>query len=200
MLIPNHTTILPMKRRLCLWLGILSIGIPATPLWANNGGCPSPPIPHNVSGAISPVIGDPLELSRYDGIQALILTNATSRNQSVSLSESLVVEFGKNPRLRQIVLLDGTGLSLVKDLVISEIKKSVPEDPSLLSKHVAVAADFDGDVVTPLQTVAQKVLPQLNIRKQAALLLLDGDGKVISGYSNLAEENLAIRQCIRQFI
>ena len=146
---------------------------------------------------VESVFGGQLDLSRYDGIQALILTNSQTRSQSEALSKSLALEFGQNPRLRQIVLVDGRGLLLVRHLVLQAIRESVPTDPRLVSPFVYVSVDFEGATIQKLQEIAAAALPGINFRQQAALLLLDGQGTLLSGFADLEQSNLSIRRCIR---
>jgi len=40
-------------------------------------------------------------------------------------------------------------------------------------------------------------LPGINFRRQAVLLLLDGQGTLLSGFADLEQSNLSIRRCIR---
>jgi len=165
---------------------------------AQAGNCPSPGSPNtSLNLKLESIAGDPLDLGSYDGLQALILTNRQTRSQAEALSTSLVLEFGQNPRLRQIVLIDGRGLLLVRDLVLQAIRDSVPTDPRLASPFVYVSVDFEGATIQKLQEVAAAVLPGIDFRRQAALLLLDGQGTLLSGFANLDESNLRIRQCIR---
>ncbi len=149
---------------------------------------------------VESVFGGQLDLGQYDGIQALILTNSRTRSESESLSKSLALEFGQNPRLRQIVLVDGRGLLLVRDLVLQFIRDSVPTDPRLVSEYVYVSVDFEGEKVEKIQAIVLDALPGINLRQQAALLLLDEQGTPVSGFTDLEQSNLQIRQCIRALI
>jgi hypothetical protein len=165
---------------------------------AQAGNCPSNGNPQaSLDLKLESVAGDQLDLSRYDGLQALILTNSQTRSQSEALSKSLALEFGQNPRLRQIVLVDGRGLLLVRNLVLQVIRESVPTDPRLVSPFVHVSVDFEGSTIQKLQEVAAEALPGIDFRRQAALLLLDEQGTLLSGFANLDQSNLSIRQCIR---
>ncbi|WP_041438282.1 MULTISPECIES: hypothetical protein [unclassified Synechococcus] len=165
------------------------------------GNCPSNGNPKtSLDLKVESVSGDRLDLSRYEGIQALILTNSQTRSQSEALSKSLALEFGQNPRLRQIVLVDGRGLLLVRNLVLQVIRESVPTDPRLVSPFVHVSVDFEGSTIQKLQEVAAEALPGIDFRRQAALLLLDEQGTLLSGFANLDQSNLSIRQCIRTHI
>jgi len=165
------------------------------------GNCPSNGDPKaSLDLKVESVSGDRLDLSRYDGIQALILTNSQTRSQSEALSKSLALEFGRNPRLRQIVLIDGRGLLLVRNLVLQVIRESVPTDPRLVSPFVYVSVDFEGETIQKLQEIAAATLPGINFRQQAALLLLDGQGTLLSGFADLERSNLSIRRCIRTLI
>ena len=162
------------------------------------GNCPSNGNrDESLAFKVESVFGGQLDLSRYDGIQALILTNSQTRSQSEALSKSLALEFGQNPRLRQIVLVDGRGLLLVRNLVLQVIRESVPTDPRLVSPFVHVSVDFEGSTIQKLQEVAAEALPGIDFRRQAALLLLDEQGTLLSGFANLDQSNLSIRQCIR---
>jgi hypothetical protein len=109
----------------------------------------------------------------------------------------LALEFGQNPRLRQIVLVDGRGLLLVRHLVLQAIRESVPTDPRLVSPFVYVSVDFEGETIQKLQEIAAAALPGINFRRQAVLLLLDGQGTLLSGFADLEQSNLSIRRCIR---
>ena len=165
---------------------------------AQAGNCPSNGNPKtSLDLKVESVSGDRLDLSRYEGIQALILTNSQTRSQSEALSKSLALEFGRNPRLRQIVLVDGRGLLLVRNLVLQVIRESVPTDPRLVSPFVYVSVDFEGATIQKLQEIAAAALPGINFRQQAALLLLDGQGTLLSGFADLEQSNLSIRRCIR---
>jgi hypothetical protein len=162
------------------------------------GNCPSNGNrDESLAFKVESVFGGQLDLSRYDGIQALILTNSQTRSQSEALSKSLALEFGRNPRLRQIVLVDGRGLLLVRNLVLQVIRESVPTDPRLVSPFVYVSVDFEGETIQKLQEIAAATLPGINFRQQAALLLLDGQGTLLSGFADLERSNLSIRRCIR---
>lgn len=165
------------------------------------GNCPSNGNrDESLAFKVESVFGGQLDLSRYDGIQALILTNSQTRSQSEALSKSLALEFGRNPRLRQIVLVDGRGLLLVRNLVLQVIRESVPTDPRLVSPFVYVSVDFEGATIQKLQEIAAATLPGINFRQQAALLLLDGQGTLLSGFADLERSNLSIRRCIRTLI
>jgi hypothetical protein len=165
------------------------------------GNCPSNGNrDESLAFKVESVFGGQLDLSRYDGIQALILTNSQTRSQSEALSKSLALEFGRNPRLRQIVLVDGRGLLLVRNLVLQVIRESVPTDPRLVSPFVYVSVDFEGETIQKLQEIAAATLPGINFRQQAALLLLDGQGTLLSGFADLERSNLSIRRCIRTLI
>ena len=165
---------------------------------AQAGNCPSNGSPNaSLDLKLESVSGDQLDLSQYDGLQALILTNSQTRSQAEALSKSLALEFGQNPRLRQIVLVDGRGLLLVRNLVLQVIRESTPTDPRLVSPFVHVSVDFEGATIQRLQEVAAEVLPGIDFRRQAALLLLDGQGTLLSGFADLEQSNLSIRQCIR---
>ncbi|MEN9231243.1 MAG: hypothetical protein Q6L68_10080 [Thermostichus sp. DG02_5_bins_236] len=177
---------------------MLSLGI-AKPAQANS--CPNNGNRGSLAFKVESIFGDQLDLGRYDGgIQALILTNSRTRSESESLSKSLALEFGQNPRLRQIVLVDGRGLILVRGLVIQSIRDSVPRDPRLVSEYVYVSVDFEGETIEEVQAVVSEALPGIDLRQQAALLLLDGEGSAIGGFKNLDQSNLEIRQCIRTLI
>ncbi|MEN9260588.1 MAG: hypothetical protein Q6L60_06455 [Thermostichus sp. HHBFW_bins_43] len=161
--------------------------------------------PNNGNGGsltfrVESVFGGQLDLGQYDGIQALILTNGRTRSESEALSRSLALEFGQNPRLRQIVLVDGRGLILLRDLVLQFIRDSVPTDPRLVSEYVYVSVDFEGEIVEGIQEVISEALPGIDLRQQAALLLLDGQGTPVSGFADLEQSNLEIRRCIRTLI
>lgn len=174
---------------------LLSAG-PLAP--AQAGNCPSNGNPQaSLDLKLESVSGDRLDLSQYDGIQAVILTNSQTRSQAEALSKSLALEFGQNPRLRQIVLVDGRGLLLVRNLVLQAIRESAPTDPRLVSPFVYVSVDFEGATIQRLQEVAAEVLPGIDFRRQAALLLLDNQGTLLGGFANLDQSNLSIRQCIR---
>jgi hypothetical protein len=165
---------------------------------AQAGNCPSNGSPNvSLDLKLESISGDPLDLGSYHGLQALILTNRQTRSQAEALSTSLALEFGHNPRLRQVVLIDGRGLQLVRDLVLQAIRESVPTDPRLASPFVHVSVDFEGAAIQKLQEIAAEVLPGIDFRRQAALLLLDGRGTLLSGFANLDQSNLRIRQCIR---
>ncbi|WP_457501201.1 hypothetical protein [Thermostichus sp. MS-CIW-39] len=165
------------------------------------GNCPSNGNrDESLAFKVESVFGGQLDLSRYEGIQALILTNSQTRSQSEALSKSLALEFGQNPRLRQIVLVDGRGLLLVRHLVLQAIRESVPTDPRLVSPFVYVSVDFEGETIQKLQEIAAATLPGINFRQQAALLLLDGQGTLLSGFADLERSNLSIRRCIRTLI
>ena len=134
------------------------------------GNCPSNGNrDESLAFKVESVFGGQLDLSRYDGIQALILTNSQTRSQSEALSKSLALEFGRNPRLRQIVLVDGRGLLLVRNLVLQVIRESVPTDPRLVSPFVYVSVDFEGATIQKLQKIAAAALPGINFRRQAVL-------------------------------
>ncbi|MFS8907403.1 hypothetical protein [Synechococcus sp. OH2] len=165
---------------------------------AQAGNCPSKGSPNaSLDLKLESVAGDPLDLSSSDGLQVLILTNSQTRSQAEALSKSLALEFGQNPRLRRIVLIDGRGLLLVRNLVLQAIRDSVPTDPRLVSPFVYVSVDFEGSAIQKLQEVAAEVLPGIDFRRQAALLLLDSQGTLLSGFADLEQSNLRIRQCIR---
>ncbi len=187
----------------CQALGVATLALlcssPFGPVQAGN--CPSNGNPHaSFDLKLESVAGDQLDLSRYDGLQALILTNSQTRSQAEALSKSLALEFGQNPRLRQIVLVDGRGLLLVRNLVLQAIRESVPTDPRLVSPFVHVFVDFEGSTIQKLQEVAAEALPGIDFRRQAALLLLDKQGTLLGGFTNLDQSNLSIRQCIRTHI
>ncbi len=98
------------------------------------------------------------------------------------------------------MLVDGRGLLLVRNLVLQVIRESVPTDPRLVSPFVHVSVDFEGSTIQKLQEVAAEALPGIDFRRQAALLLLDEQGTLLSGFANLDQSNLSIRQCIRTHI
>ncbi len=174
---------------------LLSAG-PLAP--AQAGNCPSKGSSNaSLDLKLESVAGDPLDLSSSDGLQVVILTNSQTRSQAEALSKSLALEFGQNPRLRQIVLIDGRGLLLVRNLVLQAIRDSVPTDPRLVSPFVYVSVDFEGSAIQKLQEVAAAALPGIDFRRQAALLLLDSQGTLLSGFADLEQSNLRIRQCIR---
>ncbi|MFS8868029.1 hypothetical protein [Synechococcus sp. H65.1] len=165
---------------------------------AQAGNCPSNGNPNApLTLQLESIAGDRLDLSQYDGLQVVILTNSQTRSQAEALSKSLTLEFGQNPRLRQIVLVDGRGLLPVRNLVLQAIRERAPTDPRLVSPFVYVAVDFEGSAIQKLQEVAAAALPGIDFRRQAALLLLDGQGTLLSGFANLEQSNLSIRQCIR---
>ncbi|WP_244349015.1 hypothetical protein [Thermostichus vulcanus] len=172
--------------------------VAAQPVSASS--CPNKGSQGSLTFTIENVFGGTVDLGQYDGIQALILTNGRTRSESESLSKSLALEFGQNPRLRQIVLVDGRGLVLLQDFVLQFIRESVPTDPRLVSQYVYVAVDFEGETVQGIQEVVSEAIPGIDLRQQAALLLLDGEGSPIGGFKNLDQSNLKIRQCIRTLI
>ncbi|PIK85197.1 hypothetical protein SYN63AY4M2_01230 [Synechococcus sp. 63AY4M2] len=194
----NRSRICFQKRRIALGFATLALLCPSLFDPVQAGNCPSNGNPQaSLDLKLESVAGDQLDLSRYDGLQALILTNSQTRSQSEALSKSLALEFGQNPRLRQIVLVDGRGLLLVRNLVLQVIRESVPTDPRLVSPFVHVSVDFEGSTIQKLQEVAAEALPGINFRQQAALLLLDGQGTLLSGFADLEQSNLSIRRCIR---
>jgi hypothetical protein len=197
----NRSRICFQKRRIALSFATLALLCPSLFDPVQAGNCPSNGNPQaSLDLKLESVAGDQLDLSRYDGLQALILTNSQTRSQSEALSKSLALEFGQNPRLRQIVLVDGRGLLLVRNLVLQVIRESVPTDPRLVSPFVHVSVDFEGSTIQKLQEVAAEALPGIDFRRQAALLLLDEQGTLLSGFANLDQSNLSIRQCIRTHI
>jgi hypothetical protein len=197
----NRSRICFQKRRIALRFATLALLCPSLFDPVQAGNCPSNGNPQaSLDLKLESVAGDQLDLSRYDGLQALILTNSQTRSQSEALSKSLALEFGQNPRLRQIVLVDGRGLLLVRNLVLQVIRESVPTDPRLVSPFVHVSVDFEGSTIQKLQEVAAEALPGIDFRRQAALLLLDEQGTLLSGFANLDQSNLSIRQCIRTHI
>lgn len=179
-------------------IALLSLLGIVEPVQANS--CPNNGNKGSLTFKVESIFGDQLDLGQYDGIQALILTNSRTRSESESLSKSLALEFGKNPRLRQIVLVDGRGLVLLRDLVLQFIRESIPTDPRLVSEYVHVSVDFAGETVEDIQEIISDTLPGIDLRQQAVLLLLDGQGTPVSGFSNLEQSNLKIRQCIRTLI
>ncbi len=195
---PKHCRLGFAKRPLALGVAtfaLLSAG-PLAP--AQAGNCPSNGNPNApLTLQLESIAGDRLDLSQYDGLQVVILTNSQTRSQAEALSKSLTLEFGQNPRLRQIVLVDGRGLLPVRNLVLQAIRERAPTDPRLVSPFVYVAVDFEGSAIQKLQEVAAAALPGIDFRRQAALLLLDGQGTLLSGFANLEQSNLSIRQCIR---
>lgn len=197
----NRCWLCVQKRLVALGFATLALLCPSLFDPVQAGNCPSNGNPQaSLDLKLESVAGDQLDLSRYDGLQALILTNSQTRSQSEALSKSLALEFGQNPRLRQIVLVDGRGLLLVRNLVLQVIRESVPTDPRLVSPFVHVSVDFEGSTIQKLQEVATEALPGIDFRRQAALLLLDEQGTLLSGFANLDQSNLSIRQCIRTHI
>lgn len=197
----NRCWLCVQKRLVALGFATLALLCPSLFDPVQAGNCPSNGNPQaSLDLKLESVAGDQLDLSRYDGLQALILTNSQTRSQSEALSKSLALEFGQNPRLRQIVLVDGRGLLLVRNLVLQVIRESVPTDPRLVSPFVHVSVDFEGSTIQKLQEVAAEALPGIDFRRQAALLLLDEQGTLLSGFANLDQSNLSIRQCIRTHI
>ncbi len=194
----NRSRICFQKRRIALGFATLALLGPTLFDPVQAGNCPSNGNPQaSLDLKLESLSGDQLDLSQYDGIQAVILTNSQTRSQAEALSKSLALEFGQNPRLRQIVLVDGRGLLLVRNLVLQVIRESVPTDPRLVSPFVHVSVDFEGATIQRLQEVAAEVLPGIDFRRQAALLLLDGQGTLLGGFANLDQSSLRIRQCIR---
>lgn len=127
----------------------------------------------------------------------LILTHSRGQEEGASLSRSLAREFGQNADLRQVVLIDGTRLRRVQPLVLAAIEHAQPTEPELISPYVSVAVDFAGEQVLPLQAIAIATVPGINPRTQSVALLLDSQGTVLAGFSDLATTELSIRQCLR---
>ncbi|MCJ2541316.1 hypothetical protein [Thermostichus vulcanus] len=128
------------------------------------------------------------------GLQAVILTNRTTAQQSVEMSRRMDLEFGQYEGFRQVILIDGTGMAAFRDLVLRILRRDYPVSQTG-SPYLAV--DFSGESVTPLKDLVRQMLPSTDPRRQAVLFLADGRGDLIGAY-DLQEPSLLAQQCLRQ--
>ncbi|MEN9259881.1 MAG: hypothetical protein Q6L60_02870 [Thermostichus sp. HHBFW_bins_43] len=141
--------------------------------------------------------GDILNLAEFpDGLQAVILTNRTTAQQSVDISRRMDLEFGQYQGFRQIIVIDGTGMAAFRDLVLHTLRRDYPVSEQG-SPYLAV--DFSGESVMPLKDLARQVLPSADPRRQALLFLADGRGDLLGAY-NLQEPTLLAQQCLRHWV
>lgn len=141
--------------------------------------------------------GDPLDLAEFpDGLQAVILTNRATAQQSVDMSRRIDLEFGQYKGFRQVILIDGTGMAAFRDLVLRILRRDYPV-PEQGSPYLAV--DFSGESVTPLKDLVRQVLPSTDPRRQAVLFLADGRGDLLGAYT-LQEPSLLAQQCLRHLV
>jgi hypothetical protein len=155
-----------------------------------------PPVSSDVSirSQITPVVGSPVDLGQFSGVQVVILTSRGSKNVAQPMTQSLDIEFKYSKKLRLVTMVDGRSLSLFKGFILDDLKKLSSQS----SAHTFLSADFDGNMVEPLIQAAEKLFPKVDLNKDAILLTLDSKGKVIAAYNNLKKDDLLVRQCLRE--
>ncbi len=152
-----------------------------------------PPI---ITGTLNTLNDEAVKLSQFEqGIQSVILANRRSSTQAESASEGIEIEFGRYEFFRQVVVVDGRGLQMVQDLAMSMVRDQLPHS----SGSPFIGFDFEGNLVENLSEIAAQVLPDLNLKQEAVLLIVDGQGQVLSVH-NLSESSLLVRQCLREQI
>ncbi|MEN9223951.1 MAG: hypothetical protein Q6M54_00600 [Thermostichus sp. DRC_bins_24] len=168
----------------------------ASPTWAESA-CLKGRDPLVLSIQPESIHGDILNLAEFpDGLQAVILTNRTTAQQSVDISRRMDLEFGQYQGFRQIIVIDGTGMAAFRDLVLHTLRRDYPVSEQG-SPYLAV--DFSGESVMPLKDLARQVLPSADPRRQALLFLADGRGDLLGAY-NLQEPTLLAQQCLRHWV
>ncbi len=192
-----------LSSRLCcppfavaLLMGCLISGFFRWPAWAESASaCPDIISPLALSIRPESIHGDPLGLTKFpQGLQAVILTNRATAQQSVEMSRRMDLEFGQYEGFRQVILIDGTGMAAFRDLILRILRRDYPVSQAG-SPYLAV--DFSGESVTPLKNLVRQVLPSTDPRRQAVLFLVDGRGDLIGAY-DLQEPSLLAQQCLRQ--
>ncbi|NJK63656.1 MAG: hypothetical protein HC921_14085 [Synechococcaceae cyanobacterium SM2_3_1] len=135
---------------------------------------------HPVSGQVTSINDELIQLDQFPqgSLQAVILTNRTTSSQSKEAAQALELEFGRYSQFRQVVVVDGTGLQLVRGFVLRMIRKESPNTAG--SPYLTV--DFGGETVSTLKTLAQKALMAVDLRQQAVLFILDDSGQVLGLY------------------
>lgn len=172
-------------------------GFPGAAAAKSTSACPERIDPLALPIQLESIHGHPVDLTAFpQGLQAVILTNRTTAQQSVAMSQRLEREFGHYKGFRQVIVIDGTGLAPFRDLVLHILRRDYP-DPQAGSPYLAV--DFSGEAVTPLKEVVQQLLPDTDLQQQAVLFLADGQGEVIGAY-DLREPSLLAQHCLRQQI
>jgi hypothetical protein len=194
MLLSSHLCRLPFA--VALLMGCLISGFSRWPALAESASaCPDIISPLALSIRPESINGDPLDLTEFpQGLQAVILTNRTTAQQSVEMSRRMDLEFGQYEGFRQVILIDGTGMAAFRDLVLRLLRRDYPVSQTG-SPYLAV--DFSGESVTPLKNLVRQVLPSTDPRRQAVLFLADGRGDLIGAY-DLQEPSLLAQQCLRQ--
>ncbi|MFQ3584352.1 MAG: hypothetical protein SNJ85_05380 [Cyanobacteriota bacterium] len=186
----------PLSLAVALWISCLSLGcFPSIASAESASACPDSVGSLALSIQLESINGDPLDLTEFpQGLQAVILTNRTTAQQSVEMSRRMDLEFGQYEGFRQVILIDGTGMAAFRDLVLRILRRDYPVSQTG-SPYLAV--DFSGESVTPLKDLVRQVLPSTDLRRQAVLFLADGRGDLIGAY-DLQESSLLAQQCLRQ--
>ncbi|MGQ9837043.1 MAG: hypothetical protein ACUVRV_03525 [Cyanobacteriota bacterium] len=179
-----------------LWIPcLISAYFPWTVLAEPASNCPDDIGSLALSIRTESIHGDPLDLTEFpQGLQTVILTNRTTAQQSVEMSQRMELEFGQYKGFRQVILIDGTGIAAFRSLVLQILRRDYPVSHAG-SPYLAV--DFSGESVTPLKDLVRQVLPGVDPREQAVLFLVDEQGGLIGAYG-LQEPNLLAQQCLRQ--
>jgi hypothetical protein len=146
-----------------------------------------------IQSQVETIFGELIDLSQFSGVQVVILANRDSMTEAKSTFDNLSTEFGNVSSYRQIMMLNASGMGGMKNMLLGKIKQNAPKD----SKSLFMSVDFDGKWINPILESVQRLIPNIAANKQAALLLLDGNGKVMSVYSDLKANNLGIQQCVQ---
>jgi hypothetical protein len=174
-------------------LVMLLIGI-TTRASAVQSSCLSLNPPQSLTLQLESLSGQQVDLRQYQGIQALILGNRFSATKVQAISEDLTLEFGRLPIFRQVILIKVQVLPSLQPLALDRIRQLAPPD----SDKFFFTVDFEGTRSDPIERIVKQVFPHIDFSEQAALLFLDGTGQVLSVHDNVTENNLLIRQCLRQ--
>jgi hypothetical protein len=147
-----------------------------------------------VSGQLTSINDEPIQLDQFSqgSLQAVILTNRATSTQSKEAAQALELEFGRYSQFRQVVVVDGTGLQLVRSFVLRMIRKDSPN----ASGSPYLTVDFEGDTVSALKALAQKALMEVDLRRQAVLFILDASGQVLGLYP-LSDTLRPAQHCLR---
>lgn len=141
---------------------------------------------------LTSVEGQPIALGTFsDGLQAVILANRSTSNQSREVATRLRLEFDRYAQFRRVILIDGTKVTAVEGLVLESLRESASEPNAPL-----LAADFQGEQIAPFLDVARQTVPEWEASEQALLFILDGEGEVLSLHPLDGSLETA-RQCLR---
>lgn len=185
---------LQLKGLISIPLTILLISGGKTWVSAVQNSCLSINTPQYLALQLESLSGQQVDLSQYQGIQALILGNRASAPKVQAISEDLTLEFGRSPIFRQVILIQVQVLPSLQALALDRIRQLAPPD----SDKFFFTVDFAGTIADPVEIIAKQAFPKIDLSNQAVLLFLDGNGQVLSVHENVTENNLSIRQCLRQ--